>query len=232
MSDNQQVEQGKRLKKFRQFLNLTQQSLSENVGMDRAYYAQMENGSQSISYSTLQKVVLNYNSLNLNWLLSGNGDMLLSNTNIYTPEITPLSSLRRRVYHLPNATAWAGDVIHIAEQLEEIEEWAIPRLGIGGGASPLYSFTVQGNSMEPTLRAGDLLVCEPPLGAVADLEPGAIYVVVYPDGVRCKRLHRTGDLRGVVLRSDNPTYRDEVLLEGSFGALRVRYRITDVYGFF
>lgn len=222
MLDNQILTQGQRLKKFREHLGITQSNMADTLEIEQPYLAQMESNKRNISHSTINIIAKCYNKLSLNWLFTGDGSMLITRTS----EVTPLTGGRTKVLHLPNATAWAGDVIHIDGQLDSVEEWLMPALGVGGDT--LYSFRVQGVSMEPTLRGGDLLLCSPPLTQLNELEGGALYVVVYVEGVRAKRLYRAADGKGVVLRSDNPLYQDTTVAEGAFAALRVRFRISDM----
>jgi SOS-response transcriptional repressor LexA len=229
MTDNEQFTQGERLKKFRESLGEKQTVFAKAIDIPQPYLAQMENGSRSISSNAIKNIAQSYKSLSLDWLLTGRGSMLLGMVSPMPSELLPVSGPTTRVLHLPNLTAWAGDVVNIDESLSEVEEWRIPRLGISGGTT-LYSFAAQGNSMEPTIRAGDLLLCEPPTTNLNDIEHNAIYVVVFAGGVRVKRLRRKGN--ALELLSDNTNYQPYTIDEGAFSALRVRLRISDVRDFF
>jgi phage repressor protein C with HTH and peptisase S24 domain len=137
------------------------------------------------------------------------------------------------VRHLSNMRAVAGDVISIDSAFEEVEEWIVPRLGIVGGSGlAMYSFEVQGDSMLPTIAPRDLLLCEAPITTLQNIQNNAIYVIVNADGVRCKRLRYLKQSHSVCIFSDNKAYRDEELKEGTFSALRVVQRITNVSQFF
>lgn len=210
-----------RLKEIRKKNGNTQEEFALKLGINRGAYKNYENSTSEPSLAVL-KSISETCGIDLNWLILGQ-------THTHAAEATLFTGSQLSVRHLPNVTAWAGDVINIDENLSDVEYWLVPRLGIGNDT--MYSFTVQGNSMEPTLRAGDLLLCEPPIGSIADLEPNAIYVVVYTDGVRVKRLRRAPS-GGVLLQSDNQAYRDELVAEGHFSALRVMFKITKVRDFF
>lgn len=226
MTDIEHNSSGLRLRKFRTSLGITQKSMAIILDIDSPYLTQIEKGVKSISSSIIEKITLSYPSLSLDWLLAGRGEMLISSR---LSAVTPVSGPSTRVLHLPNLAAWAGDVVNIDMGLSEVEEWRIPRLGIMGG-DLLYSFTARGDSMEPTIRAGDLLLCDAPMTNLADIEYNALYVVVFAGGVRVKRLRREG--KSVSLVSDNSNYMPFTIEEGQFSALRVRLRISDVRDFF
>lgn len=66
----------------------------------------------------------------------------------------------------------------------------------------------RGDSMEPTISAGDLMLLEHDVERVTD---GAIYAVLWGDELRCKRLFKRPD-GALSVRSDNPDkqrYPDE-----------------------
>lgn len=77
------------------------------------------------------------------------------------------------------------------------------------GVSPerLFAIVAIGNSMQPTIESGDLLVVERYMDQVYD---GAIYVVVRAGAVIVKRLQTAGP-RTIVLRGDNPSSKEEVI---------------------
>ena len=201
----------------------TQANIAEKLGFSREYITRLKTGKSNVSDEhiiELSKII----KIDIQSLLKSDQ----SDQNIL-PAVKGMM-----IRHLTNATAFAGDVISIDGSFDEVEEWIAPRLGItrGGSRSALYSFEVKGDSMLPTISPHDLLLCEAPVNKIAEIEDGAIYVIVYNSGVRCKRLRRLPRNAGVVLYSDNPTYhREEQINEGAFAALRVRHRITDVFGY-
>lgn len=62
-----------RLKEFVRFLNMGQNSFEKEVGIANGYLASK---SQTISSDTIEKVTSKYPNLNLEWLLTGKGEML------------------------------------------------------------------------------------------------------------------------------------------------------------
>jgi transcriptional regulator with XRE-family HTH domain len=214
-----------RLKKIRKNAGQTQEKFAEKIGLGRGTYNNYEAGQSEPSFATLTLIAQKF-QIDLNWLITGVAAAAPA------PEVTETQQ-SITVKHLPNMIAFAGDVISIDDaSLSEVEEWSIPRMGIGtarhGAGGTLYSFEVKGNSMEPTFRERDVLLCEPPCMSIKDIEPGAAYVIVYNGVVRCKRLYPASDNLSVTLRSDNTVYQPESIGEGMFSALRVKLRLTDV----
>jgi transcriptional regulator with XRE-family HTH domain len=226
-----------RLREIRKKSTQTQEEFAFEIGINRGAYKNYENGTSQPPYDVL-KSISNRFEVDLNWLILGQKSNLKSNplSNLL-PENAPNGgmSLGRGVVvrHLSSLRAVAGDVISIDSAFEEVEEWIVPRLGIVGGSGlAMYSFEVQGDSMLPTIAPRDLLLCEAPITTLQNIQNNAIYVIVNADGVRCKRLRYLPQSHSVCIFSDNKAYRDEELKEGTFSALRVVQRITNVSQFF
>ncbi len=68
---------GDRLKKFRNYLKLTQRSVAETLNCNQATIADYEKGRILPSIKVLYNITENYN-LDINWLLTGKGEMFLA----------------------------------------------------------------------------------------------------------------------------------------------------------
>lgn len=77
---------------------------------------------------------------------------------------------------------------------------------IPGLENDLVAFSVQGNSMTPTIEDGDLVICSSGIHPT-DLVDMDIYTIVTKDSVRVKRIqrinNRNGELTHLKLISDN-----------------------------
>lgn len=81
--------------------------------------------------------------------------------------------------------------------------------------------TARGDSMEETIRDGDILLVDTSIDRIRD---NAIYVVVYGDMVLVKRVH--GRLNGSLqLISDNPRYPPEEVTAGEVDQLNIAGRV-------
>ena len=82
--------------------------------------------------------------------------------------------------------------------------------------------TARGDSMEETIRDGDVLLVDTSIDRVRD---NSIYVIVYGDMVLVKRIH--GRINGSLqLISDNPRYPAEEVAKAEVDQLQVAGRVA------
>ena len=91
--------------------------------------------------------------------------------------------------------AFAGSTIGEAENREDNTYFSIP--GVGG--TGLVAFQINGNSMEPVIRHGDLVVCRP-VENISDLKDNDIYAVKSDGNVWVKYVQKVYNTRGRVTR--------------------------------
>lgn len=103
-----------------------------------------------------------------------------------------------------------------------------PRFSIPNVEGNLLAFEISGNSMEPTIASGDLVICEA-LERGEPLRDNQVYVVV-TDVVVAKRIQQLKEgakMRALRLISDNSFYKPyEVTPEEVRQILRVKCRLT------
>jgi phage repressor protein C with HTH and peptisase S24 domain len=93
----------------------------------------------------------------------------------------------------------------------------------GRGINPAKAriLTARGDSMEETIRDGDVLLIDTSIDRIKD---NAIYIVVYGDMVLVKRVH--GRMNGSLqLISDNPRYPPEEVMAGEVDQLNIAGRV-------
>ncbi|MFZ5524750.1 MAG: S24 family peptidase [Pseudomonadota bacterium] len=101
-----------------------------------------------------------------------------------------------------------GSVIHseqIVDHLAFRAEWV--RTALGANPEHLVLISAIGDSMEPTLRAGDLLLID---RSVTGVKHDSIYAFAVGDELRVKRVQRLYD-GTLIVKSDNPGYASETL---------------------
>ncbi|MCZ7499334.1 MULTISPECIES: helix-turn-helix transcriptional regulator [unclassified Agrobacterium] len=89
--------------------------------------------------------------------------------------------------------------------------------------NPKYArvLTTRGDSMEPTIRDGDILLVDTSIDRIKD---NAIYVIVYGEMVLVKRVH--GRMNGSLqIISDNPLYPPEEIAPGEVDLLNIAGRV-------
>lgn len=119
------------------------------------------------------------------------------------------------------ASAGAGAFGHdeqVVDYLAFQESWLRARKINPSGARVL---TAKGDSMEPTIRNGDVLLVDTSINYIQD---NTIYVIVYGDILLVKRVHSrfNGTLQ---LISDNPLYPPEEVTAGEIEQLHVAGRV-------
>ncbi|KIO49656.1 hypothetical protein SQ11_05785 [Nitrosospira sp. NpAV] len=122
-----------------------------------------------------------------------------------------------------HASAGHGSVVH-SEQI--VDHWAFRsewiRNALGVSAKDLALISVKGDSMEPTLTSGDMILVDIRNGRIED---NAIYVLQHDGDLLVKRIQRKLDGTVTVI-SDNKQYDSEVLNRAGAAALRVVGRVV------
>lgn len=140
-----------RLKIFIEWLGI---SVSEFEKVIEASNGYVNNIARSIGVDKIEKMIENYPTLNIDWLMTGRGNMLLSEQKGCSNLNEKRSDLREPipVYDL---TATAGAVSVFSESKESIpmDYISIPNLPNCDGA-----IHVTGDSMYPLLKSGDMVL--------------------------------------------------------------------------
>lgn len=126
--------------------------------------------------------------INEAWMLQGKG----------TPfGLDPVTSMphdnsgRRPNILFTTTQAFAGSAIDTAEPEENIDYFTIP--GLEG--TNLVAFPIKGNSMEPVIQNGDVVVCRE-IESVNQIKDNEIYAVKSSGSVWVKYLQKMPDSRG------------------------------------
>ncbi len=122
-----------------------------------------------------------------------------------------------------NVKASAGDgALNSSERTVEMlafrRDW-LRQMGIN--ARTAHVLTARGDSMDPTIRDGDILLVDAGIDHVVD---EGIYVVVLFGQLFVKRLERQGS-GAIILRSDNPSIRDRVVEPDELPEMSVAGRV-------
>lgn len=116
-----------------------------------------------------------------------------------------------------------GSVIHSEQVVDHLAfraEWV--RTELSANPNNLVLISAIGDSMEPTLRAGDLLLID---RSDAGVKQDAIYAFATNGELRVKRMQLKID-GSVVVKSDNPQYDSEILTSEMAASLRIVGRVV------
>lgn len=183
---------GKRLIEFRNKLQMPQNEVSTNLGLKQGSYSDIERDKSKGSTEILKKLAEIYN-LNLNWLLTGKGTMLVNDD---VDEIVAMGDVMGK----PNITVVpfavnAGAGIE-SQLIETVTKAYLPFIRQGA-----YAFQIKGNSMKPIFEDGDWVISYL-LEDVKNIKVGTPYILKLYNG---EYLLKYVDIRGLqlILRSEN-----------------------------
>lgn len=180
-----------RIIEFSKSKGISNRALSTSIGMSPTYINSMR---KSIQPEVINRIVVQYPELNIQWLLTGEGEMLNKKEQKESCACEDEIECKPHFEILSNAgeTFYALDSTNI----EQCEHKPIIR------QFPLYDCTmfVSGNSMFPEFHSGDLLALRRvPVGGY--IEPGRVYVINTVQGVMLKKVYIEKDC--ILCRSIN-----------------------------
>lgn len=166
---------------------MTQTALSKATGLSQNYISLLLNGKRDGSLESLQK---------LGKVFGVSVSEFLACRDLSLPEIEFVPKLKAR----PRAGTGGLETDGEAEGYYSFHSCFLRRKG--GDKDSMRLFTVDGDSMEPTLHNGDLVMVNQKL---TDISSGQIYLLRFENELMIKRLERrpAGE---ILIRSDNPTY--------------------------
>ncbi|MCY4418503.1 MAG: S24 family peptidase [Cytophagales bacterium] len=169
------------------------------------------------SYKVLCDLSETFPDLNMNWLLLGNGDMLIS-------KLLKSSEKKENPIPIYDILVSAGDNIKFWEDPESIIGY-VPREFQGVRDSDVAIY-VYGDSMDPAYQAGDMVFLKR-LRDHSLINYGQAHVIITDEHRLLKYLMRgRKDQEHVILRSENPQYEDMEIHKGQI------LRLYRVQGFF
>lgn len=217
-----------RLKTARESIALTQTDFGVPLGLSQANVRDLESG--KVKFSTLHALAIEkIHGISSNWLLDGSGGMKKGTY----PLADGLKSadfgreLGEGFVQVPRyevaASAGGGAMIHseqIVDHLSFKAEWVHNTLGVS--VKDLALIHVTGDSMEPTLSEGDLILIDMSYRGMKD---NAIYVLQLNGSLLVKRLQHKLD-GGVLVKSDNAIYDSEMVPSEAVDLLNVIGRVV------
>ncbi len=147
----------------------------ESIGKSNGYL----NSTKNFSLETIEDIINLYPDLNLEWLITGEGEMIKSSS-VAKTETRP---------RIPYDAA-AGT---LAESIGGVVEYQCEQIPIIS-AFPKYDFTItiKGNSMEPEFHSGDEVACLR-INEKQFIQWGQIHVLDTDQGVVIKKIYDAGE---------------------------------------
>lgn len=155
---------------------------AEEIGIkQQTLYNYVVNGREP-SYSALEKIASAYPGINMEWLISGKGDMFKSGALVKNEII----DTRPRVPLTAAAGSLSGESIGVT--LEQCEQMPL----IHQIASYDFTMFIKGDSMSPRFESGDEIACRR-IDQSRFIQWGKVHVLDTTQGFIIKRIYDDGD---------------------------------------
>ena len=191
-----------RLYQYMEYKGLKPTALEKKIGLSNGYLGVQRKRNADMGEGVFLKIIDNCRDINSSWLLTGEGNMLRSESekeNI--PVAHPSDSPMEGIPLIP-ISAMAGAFTGEQTVLEyECERFVVPTFK---GAEFLIS--VKGSSMYPKYNSGDIVACKRlPMGDIF-FQWNKVYVLDTDQGPLIKRVKPGSDKEHVLIVSDNERY--------------------------
>lgn len=178
-----------RLFKFMEYKGLSQNQFEVTCGLP---HSDLRNRKQGPTASYVAKIITKFPELNLNWLVSGNGPMLIGRT-------SPTIGKSKQIPLLP-FSAVAGWMADNNKADSSIETMVVEDFSARGADCAIR---VEGDSMYPRYKNGDILAIRI-LKDPSFFQWGRVYVLNTTQGCVVKRLLPCeGDETRIICHSEN-----------------------------
>lgn len=169
-----------KIQEYLDYKGVNTNEFERSIGASKSYWRNTKN----ISAEVLGEIVRIYSDLNLEWVLSGKGQMLKQ------PVDTSLRKTIRETRPRIPMNAAAGSV---SEALQGVKVEDCEQLPIVEAFSKYnYTLFVKGDSMEPEFHSGDELACLQ-IAKPSFIQWGRYHVLDTSQGVLVKRIYEDGD---------------------------------------
>lgn len=189
-------------------LRMTQRQMAEVLGVSSQSLSNIEAGGRSIPKS-LQALMVEKLNVNPHYLLTGEGPIFVGQE-VSPPAPAPSMAIYRggglrelqetltgKLVPFLTQMVSAGPGVELLEYEDSCGLICLPEAAVKG---ELRALRVKGDSMEPTLRPGDIVVCEQ-----NGWQGDGVYVIRDQDSAYVKRVRRVRE--GLEVISDNTVYQ-------------------------
>lgn len=208
-----------RLISFIEYKGLSKNKFEQICGFSKRY---VSNISVSLQPDKIERISLNFPDLNIGWLLTGEGEMIIPSTSVEPQQTFQLRTDRTiPVQEIPlyDFDAAAGLVAIFNEMhADPVDYLRIPNLPTVDGA-----IFVRGDSMSPLLKSGDIVMYKKKELSIDSILWGEIYLLSFQtdgDSYTAVKYIRKSETPGMVcLASFNPSFAPKDIPMESITAL-------------
>ena len=203
----------KRLKEYIDYKGLSIAYFEKSIGMSNASFGKSLKNNGSIGSDKLENILRIYADINTDWLLTGRGSMLKTDTTTLMgdqdshkeednrPVAIPTDNPKEGIPLIP-VNAMAGALTSEQSVLEyECDRYVVP---VFKGAD--FLIPVKGSSMYPKYSSGDIVACKRVPMTDLFFQWNKVYVLDTNQGALIKRIKRGSDSEHILIVSDNEAY--------------------------
>ena len=201
-----------RLRFFIENEGLSVRQFESLIGSSDGKIAKFIASNSSLKSDTLIKVMEIFPHLSINWLLTGEGEMLLSSSDKHEGTTKELRRNLEETTDLSNAgiplipvdaVAGFNGIDSPSIHIDDCQRYLVPEFK---QLNAEFMIRVSGSSMYPKYSSGDILACRK-LTSYNFIQWGKIYVIDSEQGALVKRLFPCDEQPDcVTCKSDNPNY--------------------------
>lgn len=186
----------------------------KEIGLSNGYLNTQLRRNADIGESVLQRFIDNSLDVNVEWLITGNGSMLvnakkpLNSYNASPPTGIPLIPIE--------AMAGYGNGEFVVDDNSGIERFVVPTFK---GAD--YLISVKGSSMYPKYNSGDIVACKKLNINDIFFQWNKVYVLDTEQGALIKRVCKAKDDKHILCVSDNNNYGSFELHRSKINAIAI-----------
>lgn len=183
---------GKRIREYRKHQNMTMRQLATIVGISQGSLSDIENGHSNPSSDTILNFV-RLTDISVDWLLTGSGNMLKGNVQEPLNDFVTVPLMSGRIS--------AGVGVSADTSIESCMCFRRDWIRRKGDPDNMSLIRVSGDSMEPTLSNGDIVLIDHSRNYISDF---GMYAISVDNSIMIKRLQPYADKVQII--SDNPKY--------------------------
>lgn len=193
-------------------LGITKAQFEKNVGLSNGF---VDKSGDNTRKSSLEKISNIYPQINVNWLMTGDGNMF---KDAYKPSVhAPGKSDHMHIVPLLPVSAQGGSFNDFVESVKESDCEKI----VSPVKSADLAITVSGDSMTPRYPSGCKILIKR-INEKAFIEWGHVYVLDTCNGVVIKKIEPGADENELICESLNPIYKPfRVSMDDVYGVYKV-----------
>ena len=190
------MQASEQIKAIRKHKNLSQSELAIICDVSTSAIGNIESGRQKEISRNIMKELVSSIGVNPSWLLTGEGEMFTDTKEVRHPIKTIVESIEGLLIPYLDQPVSAGFGQELLNEEDNDRYICIPDTG---GKKDLKALTVKGDSMEPTLKNGDIVVCD-----TGGWDGDGVYVIKTHEFAFVKRV--VLQTEGYQVISDNKMY--------------------------